>query len=73
MKYSVDRIEDNIVILQDLDTKIIKEVNKKDIKFKVSEGDILLFKDNKYIKDDKLKEDRVRLIQEKLNKLKGLK
>ncbi len=73
MKYSVDRIEDNIVILQDLDTKVIKEVNKKDIKFKISDGDVLLFKDNKYIKDNKLKEDRLKLIQEKLNRLKGLK
>ncbi len=73
MKYSVDRIEDNIVILQDLDTKVIKEVNKKDIKFKISDGDVLLFKDNKYIKDNKLKEDRIKLIQEKMNRLKGLK
>ena len=31
MKYSVDRIEGIIVILQDLDTKDIKEVLKKDI------------------------------------------
>ena len=73
MKYSVDRIENNIVILQNLDTKEVLKVNKKDIKYKVADGDILLFKDNKYIKDDKIKEDRVKLIQDKLNKLKGLK
>ncbi len=73
MKYSVDRIEGSIVILQDLNTKEIKEVNKKSIKFRVKDGDILLYKDNKYIKDDKSKEDRIKLIQEKLNRLKGLK
>ncbi len=73
MKYSVDRIENTIVILQDLVTKKIKEVNIKDIRCKVSDGDILLFKDNKYIKDNKLKEDRIKLIQEKMNRLKGLK
>ena len=72
MKYSVDRIEDNIIILQDLDTKEIKEVLKKDIGIRVKDGDILVYKDNKYKKDNKLKEDRLKLIQEKLNKLKGL-
>ena len=73
MKYSVDRIEEDIVILQDLDTKEIKEVLKKDIGIKVSDGDILVFKNNKYQKDKKLKEDRIKLIQEKMNRLKGLK
>ena len=72
MKYSVDRIEDNIIILQDLDTKEIKEVLKKDIGIRVKDGDILVYKDNKYKKDNKLKEDRIKIIQEKLNKLKGL-
>jgi hypothetical protein len=73
MKYCVDRIEDNIVILQDLDTKEIKEVLKKDIGIRVKDGDILVYKDNKYMKDNKLKEDRLKLIQEKMNRLKGLK
>ena len=73
MKYCVDRIEDNIVILQDLDTKEIKEVLKKDVGIRVKDGDILVYKDNKYMKDNKLKEDRLKLIQEKMNRLKGLK
>ena len=73
MKYCVDRIEDNIVILQDLDTKEIKEVLKKDIGIRVKDGDILVYKDNIYMKDNKLKEDRLKLIQEKMNRLKGLK
>ncbi|MBE6158849.1 MAG: DUF3006 family protein [Firmicutes bacterium] len=72
MKFSVDRIEGNIIILQDLETKEIKEVLKKDIGIRVKDGDILVYKDNKYKKDNKLKEDRLKLIQEKLNKLKGL-
>lgn len=73
MKYSVDRVEDNIIVLQNINTKEIIEINKKDINFKVVDGDIIIFKDNKFIKDEKLKEDRLRLIQEKLNKVKGLK
>ena len=73
MKYSVDRLENEIVVLEDLDTKVIKEVLKKDLNFKVREGDILIYKDNQYIKDNKIKEDRIKMLQEKLNKLKGLK
>ena len=73
MKYSVDRVEDNIIVLQNINTKEIIEINKKDINFKVVDGDIIIFKDNKFIKDKKLKEDRLRLIQEKINKVKGLK
>ena len=73
MKYSVDRVENNIIVLQNINTKEIIEINKKDINFKVVDGDIIIFKDNKYIKEEKLKEDRLRLIQEKLNKVKGLK
>ena len=73
MKYSVDRVEDNIIVLQNINTKEIIEINKKDINFKVVDGDIIISKDNKFIKDEKLKDDRLRLIQEKLNKVKGLK
>ena len=73
MKYSVDRVEDNIIVLQNINTKEIIKINKKDINFKVVDGDIIISKDNKFIKDEKLKEDRLRLIQEKLNKVKGLK
>ena len=73
MKYSVDRIEKNIIVLQNLDTKEILEVSKKDINFKISDGDIIVYSDGKYIKDEKIKEDRLKLIQEKLNKVKGLK
>ena len=73
MKYSVDRIEGNIVILQDLDTKEIKEVLKKDIGIRVKDGDILVYKNNKYYKDDNAKAERLKMIQEKLNKVKGIK
>ena len=70
MKYSVDRIENNIIVLENLDTKEIKEINKSKLSFKVKEGDILVFKDNVFIKDDKAKEDRLKMMQEKFNKLK---
>ena len=70
MKYAVDRIEGNIIILENINTKEIKEINKKSISFKVNDGDILVLKNNKYYKDDKLKEERLKIIKEKLDKLK---
>ena len=73
MKYSIDKIEDNIVVLESLEDKSIKEIDKKILDFNVKEKDILIYKDNKYYKDDNLKNERIKLLQEKLNKLKNLK
>ena len=70
MKYSVDRIENNIIILQNLDTKEIKEIKK--LNFKVKEGDILVYKDNKFIKDDKEKDNRLKILEEKLKKVQNI-
>ena len=70
MKYSVDRIENKIVILQNLDTKEIKEVK---LPFIVKEGDILVYKDNKFIKDDNSKNDRLKKLQEKLKRVQNIK
>ena len=71
MKYAVDRVEGNIAVLEDLKTGKIKEVSFKSIGFKVKEKDILIYKNNKYIKSDKEKEERLKLIQEKFNKVKS--
>lgn len=70
MKYSVDRIENNIIILENLDTKEIKEIKK--LSFKIKEGDILVYKDNKFIKDDKEKDNRLKLLEEKLKRVQNI-
>ena len=62
MKYAIDRIEENIAILEDINTK---ELPKE-----IKEGNILLFKDNKYIIDEDEEEKRRKIILEKFNKLK---
>lgn len=72
MKYVVDRIVNNIVVLQNLDNKIMFEVEESELDFKVKDGDILVFSDGKYIKDDKAKQDRINLIKEKMNKAKNI-
>ena len=72
MKYAVDRIEGTVIVLENINTKEIKEISIKDINFKANERDILIYKDNKYFKDEKIKEDRINMLREKLNKVKNI-
>lgn len=70
MKYAVDRIEGNIIILENIETseKIeISTIEGMDAK----EGDILIYENNTYRKDDTIKEERLNTIKEKMNKLRS--
>lgn len=71
MKYSVDEIIDDIIKLENLETREIIYINKSDIDFDIYENDILVLKNNKYIKDDELKSKRVNMLKEKLERLKN--
>lgn len=70
MKYAVDRIEGNIIILENIETseKIeISTIEGMDAK----EGDILIYENNTYRKDDTIKEERLNTIKEKMDKLRS--
>lgn len=71
MKYSVDEIIDDIIKLEHLETREIIYINKSDIDFDIYENDILVLENNKYIKDDELKNKRVNILKEKLERLKN--
>lgn len=71
MKFSVDEIIDDIIKLENLETREIIYINKSDIDFDIYENDILVLKNNKYIKDDELKNKRVNMLKEKLERLKN--
>lgn len=71
MKYSVDEIIDEIIKLEDLETRDIVYLDKKDLDFDIRENDILVFKNNKYYKDDNLKEKRIDMLKKKLERLKN--
>lgn len=71
MKYSVDEIIDDIIKLENLETREIIYINKSDIDFDIYENDILILENNKYIKDDELKNKRVNMLKEKLERLKN--
>ena len=69
MKYIVDRIEDNIVILEKYPTKEIIEIDKKILSNNIHEGSVIIYDNNKYYldEDDELK--RRQEILEKFMKL----
>lgn len=69
MKYSVDEIIDDVIKLEDLNSKELVYLKKEDLDFDVKENDILVLKDGKYQKDEKAKDERTKYLQEKLERL----
>ena len=70
MKYAVDKIEENIVTLESLDTKEKKEVLLEVLPFNIKEGTILTYENSVYKKDEVLEQQRRTSIQDKFNRLK---
>lgn len=70
MKYVVDRIENNIIILENLKDKSILEISKDKINFLIKDGDVLYYDNNKFRLDLETKKKRIELIKEKFNKVK---
>ena len=70
MKYIVDRIEENIVILEKYPTKEMIEIDKRILSDNIHEGSVIIYENNKYYldTDDELK--RRQEILEKFMKLK---
>ena len=53
-KYSVDRIEEDIIVLENIDNKEIVEVNKTELDFEVVDGNILKLVDGKFELDQEV-------------------
>lgn len=69
MKYVVDKIEENIVTLESLDTKEKKEVLLEVLPSNIKEGTILTYENEVYKKDEVLEQQRKTSIQNKFNML----
>lgn len=69
MKYSVDKIEENIVTLESLDTKEKKEVFLEVLPSNIKEGTILTYENEVYKKDEVLEQQRRTSIQSKFDRL----
>ena len=70
MKWAIDRIEENIVVLENIESGEIIEVNIIDFPFEVKEGMILAQTDSGYIVDKTEEGNRLSSIQDKFNRLK---
>lgn len=69
MKYAVDKVEDDIVLLENILNGEKITVQKECFLFPVKETDIVIKKDGTYLKDDKEKEDRIKMIKDKMEAL----
>ncbi len=69
MKFAVDKIDNGVVLLENIKDNSKVEVSLDKLPLDIKETDILIYKNDKYEKDDNEKEERLRLIEEKMNKL----
>lgn len=70
-KYSVDRIEEDIIVLENIENKEIIEINKSELDFEVVDGNILKLVDGKFELDQKAEVSRKESLRERLNRLKS--
>ena len=67
--YVVDRIEDNIVVLEDREHEIILQVERNYFPPDIEEGSVLNYVNGEYVFDYDLEEELRRRVQEKFDKL----
>ena len=71
MKYALDRIEENIAILENIETGELIKISIQHLPPNIHEGTILKEKNNTYTIDIQEEEKRRRKNQEKFKKLRG--
>ena len=69
IKYAVDKIEENIAELENLETGEHLYINVKKLPAKVKEQDVLVYISKKYVLDNKEKVERKRKINKKFEQL----
>lgn len=70
MKFAVDKIENDIVILENVSDNSILKVNVKNLPEGIKECDIIRLENNKYVLDNNEKNERLRRIKLKIESLK---
>lgn len=71
MKYTIDRIENNIVILENNQTLEMIEISKSELPPSIHEGSILIYKDNKYIELLAEEYEKRKKIEERFKRLRN--
>ena len=70
-KYSVDRIEEDIIVLENIENKEIIEINKTELDFEVVDGNILKLVDGKFELNQEVEVSRKESLRDRLNRLKN--
>ena len=71
MKWAVDRIIDNIAVIENIKTLEKKEIDITTLPFSIRESAILKYQNGIYELDESEEERRRRIILEKFNKLRN--
>lgn len=71
MKYAVDRIIDNIAVIENINTLERKEIDITTLPFSIYEGSILIYQNNEYKLEEDEEERRRRIILEKFRRLRN--
>lgn len=69
MKYSVDRIEGDIVILDNVETNEIIQIKRSDLNFEVREGNVISIVDGNYVLDLNEEVRRKNSLRERMERL----
>lgn len=69
MNYIIDRIENDIIVCENQETKKIENYKKEQFEEEIQEGDIVILKNNKFKKDKKATLERKKKIEEMMKKL----
>lgn len=70
MKYSIDRIENSIAVLENIDTKEIIEVDVSLLPENIKETNIVIYENKEYKLDQQTEESRKKDLLSRFNKLK---
>ncbi|MCI8700184.1 MAG: DUF3006 domain-containing protein [Clostridia bacterium] len=69
MKYIIDRIENDIAICQNPESKEVIEVDIEELSQEAKEGSVIILEDGKYIIDKKEEMKIRKRIEDKMNKI----
>ena len=72
MKYAVDEIIDDIVVLENIETKEKININNTKLPEDIHDGSIIIYEDNSYKIDKELELSREELIRRKLERVKNI-
>ncbi len=67
--YTVDRIEENVAVLQNNETKQIKNINIEELPEEIKDGTVLKCINGKFFLDKETEEEISKQMEEKMNRL----